>query len=234
MSIRFHDLAAADPAVRFSPFCWRIRFALAHKELAAEAVCWRFTDKDAIAFSGQGKVPVLQDGDTVVSDSWDIALYLEKAYPDRPTLFPEGSGIAHARFVRNWVEATVQLPILQLVIPELFEALHERDKAYFRESREARFGCSLEDFALPAEKAVPRIRNAFTPLRLTLTDQPFLSGETPGLADFIAVAPFYWAAAVSSSALLEQDDPVRSWVLRLHERYPAAREGCRLTSAQPG
>ncbi|MCC5857588.1 MAG: glutathione S-transferase N-terminal domain-containing protein [Ectothiorhodospiraceae bacterium] len=234
MSIRFHDLAGADPEVRFSPFCWRVRFALAHKGLAAEAVCWRFTDKEAIAFSGQGKVPVLQDGDTVVSDSWDIALYLEHAYPDHPTLFPDGSGIAHARFVKYWVETTVQLPILQLVLPDLFDSLHEKDKPYFRETREARFGCSLEDFTLPAEKALPRIRNAFTPLRLTLAEQPFLEGDTPGLTDFIAVAPFYWAAAVSPMTLLEPDDPVRAWVLRLHERYPIAHEDCRLTSAQPG
>ncbi len=234
MKLRYYDLAAADPDVRLSPFCWRIRFALAHKELEAEAICWRFTDKEAIAFSGQGKVPVLQDGETVVSDSWDIALHLERAYPDRPTLFPDGSGIAHARFVKNWLETTVQFPILQLVLPELFDSLHEQDKAYFRESREARFGCRLEDAALPAEKALPRIRAALQPLRLTLADQPFLAGDQPGLADFIAVAPFYWAAAVSSTALLEADDPVRAWVHCLHDRYPHAREGCRFKNAQPG
>jgi len=33
-----HDLAGADPAVRFSPYCWRIRFALAHKCLPVDAI----------------------------------------------------------------------------------------------------------------------------------------------------------------------------------------------------
>ena len=40
--IRFFDLAGADPDIRFSPNCWRIRMALAHKGLDAETVPWRF------------------------------------------------------------------------------------------------------------------------------------------------------------------------------------------------
>ena len=63
MTIRMYDLAAADPAVRFSPYCWRIRMALAHKGLDVETIAWRFTDKSAISFSGQGSVPVIRDGD---------------------------------------------------------------------------------------------------------------------------------------------------------------------------
>ena len=87
MTIVMHDLAGADPALRFSPYCWRTRMALAHKGLAVETIPWRFTEKDALAFSGQGRVPVIRDGDRVVSDSWAIAEYLEDAYPDRPSLF---------------------------------------------------------------------------------------------------------------------------------------------------
>ena len=77
MAIVMHDLAGADPALRFSPYCWRTRMALAHKGLAVETIPWRFTEKDALAFSGQGRVPVIRDGDRVVSDSWSIAEYLE-------------------------------------------------------------------------------------------------------------------------------------------------------------
>ena len=81
MSIVLYDLAGEDPDVRFSPYCWRTRFALAHKGLPVETVPWRFTDREAIAFSGQGKVPVIQDDGTVVSDSWAIAEYLEDQVP---------------------------------------------------------------------------------------------------------------------------------------------------------
>ena len=63
-----------------------------HKGLPFDTIPWRFTDKDAIAFSGQGRVPVLVDGDEVVSDSWTIATYLEDAYADRPSLFRGDGG----------------------------------------------------------------------------------------------------------------------------------------------
>jgi glutathione S-transferase len=45
MSMILYDLAGADPDLRFSPFCWRTRFALAHKGLPVETIPWRFTEK---------------------------------------------------------------------------------------------------------------------------------------------------------------------------------------------
>ena len=44
MTIRMYDLAGANPAVRFSPYCWRARRALAHKGLDVETNAWRFSD----------------------------------------------------------------------------------------------------------------------------------------------------------------------------------------------
>jgi hypothetical protein len=35
--------------------------ALFHKGLTFEAIPWRFSEKDTIAFSGQGLVPVIAD-----------------------------------------------------------------------------------------------------------------------------------------------------------------------------
>ena len=67
MPIEMHDLAGADASLRFSPYCWRTRLALAHKGLAVQTIPWRFTEKDALAFSGQGRVPVIRDGDRVVA-----------------------------------------------------------------------------------------------------------------------------------------------------------------------
>ena len=77
MSVVLYDLAGANPDIRFSPYCWRTRFALAHKGVPVETVPWRFTDTDVIAFSGQAKVPVIRDDGKVVFDSWLIAEYLE-------------------------------------------------------------------------------------------------------------------------------------------------------------
>lgn len=51
---------------------------------------------------GMMQVPVLIDGDKVLKDSFDIALYLEKAYPDGPTLFGSKEGEAAARYADNY------------------------------------------------------------------------------------------------------------------------------------
>ena len=81
MALTLYDLAGAQADRRFSPYCWRIRLAIAHKGLPVETIPWRFTDKEVIAFSGQGEVPVLVDGDKTLTGSWTIANYLEQAQP---------------------------------------------------------------------------------------------------------------------------------------------------------
>ena len=91
MTIQLYELVGKDDR-RFSPYCWRARMALEHKGLDYETVPVRFTDKDLIAFSGQERIPVVRDGDNVVSDSWDIAEYLERQYPDKASLF--GGGVS--------------------------------------------------------------------------------------------------------------------------------------------
>lgn len=217
MTIRLYDLAGEDPARRFSPFCWRIRMALAHKGLEVVTVPWRFTDKDAIAFSGQGRVPVIVDGDKAVHDSWKIAVYLDEAYPDRPMLFPEGHGVA--RFLNAWAD-TVQLPgLIRLVVADIEAHLHPKDKSYFRQTREKRLGVTLEEAQADREARVKDFRNLLEPVRATVAAQPYLSGEEPAYPDYIVFGAFQWARSVSDFRLLLPDDPVTSWRGRMLDLF---------------
>ena len=52
-------------------------------------------------------MPVIRDGDKVVANSFAIALYLDDAYPDRPTLFGGEGGKAMARFIERWSQLTI-------------------------------------------------------------------------------------------------------------------------------
>ncbi|MEC9368466.1 MAG: glutathione S-transferase N-terminal domain-containing protein, partial [Pseudomonadota bacterium] len=97
MAIKLFDLAGKDDALRFSPFCWRAKMALRHKGLPVEEIPWRFTEKDKIAQSGQGRVPVLVDGETWIHESWKIACHLDERYPDRPALMATAAERASAR-----------------------------------------------------------------------------------------------------------------------------------------
>jgi glutathione S-transferase len=176
-------------------------------------------EKDAIAFSGQKLVPVLVDGDKTVSDSWEIAKYLESTYSDRPSLFGGSTGEGLALFIKFWCEQKLNRIVLRIILPDLFACLHEKDKPYFRESREARFGATLEQYALPAKHGVSLLRDALSPMRSTLQRQPYLAGAEPTFADYIVFGTFQWARSVSPVALVETGDPVFDWCERLFDAF---------------
>ncbi len=218
MSIVLHDLAGADPDVRFSPYCWRSRFALAHKGQPVETVPWRFTDAGAIAFSGQGKVPVMRDDATVVSDSWAIAEYLEQRYPT-PTLFGGPTGLAHARFVNAWTDAVLVGGIARFIMRDLVDVIDPKDVAYFRSSRESRFGKRLEAVQDGREDALAGFRQSLSPLRLVLRRQPWLGGAAPSYADHIVAGTLMWPRCASRFELLEPGDMVAQWLDRVLDLY---------------
>ncbi len=218
MSIILYDLAGADADLRFSPYCWRTRFALAHKGLPVETVPWRFTDTAVIAFSGQGKVPVIRDGETVVSDSWAIAEYLEDQVPT-PTLFGGATGRAHAAFLNAWTDAVLVGGIARFIVRDLMDVIDPKDRDYFRSSREARFGESLEVVQQGREDRLKAFRDSLLPVRLVLRRQEWLGGAAPSYADHIVAGTLMWPRCASRFELLEANDPVALWFGRVLDLY---------------
>lgn len=219
MTRLLYDLAGADPDLRFSPFCWRTRLALAHKGLEVETIPWRFTEKERIAFSGQGLVPVLVDGERTVSDSWAIAMYLEETYPDRPSLFGGPAAQALTRFVNGWTDSILHPWIARMVVRDILDCLRPEDAGYFRESREKRFGMTLEALVATRRQNLPAFRKELQPVRLVLQAQPFLAGAAPAYADYIVFGAFQWARCVSGFRLLEAEDPVHAWRGRMLDLF---------------
>ena len=158
--------------------------ALAHKGLSADTIPWCFTEKQAIAPHQSEKVPVLLDGDSAVVDSWVIANYLEDKYPDRPSLFGGEGGRAVGRMLNWWGDGVIG-GIFPLIIADIPLNLKPVDAAYFRKSREARFGKPLEEVMAGRDKAVEGFRKTLDPLRLTLKTQPYLGGAAANYADYI-------------------------------------------------
>jgi glutathione S-transferase len=213
-----YELAAADPDRRFSPFCWRIRLALEHKGLAFEGRPWRFTERDALVFSGSDKVPVLVEDGRVIAESSVIAAHLEAAHSDRPSLFGGAAGLALTRFHVAWTDQVLHLALVPLLLLDIHRHLAEDDQAYFRKSREARFGKPLEAVCPDPEAQLAVFRRTLAPVRAVLRAQAFLGGEGPLYADHVVMGAFLWARGVGSLALLEPDDPVEAWRRRMLER----------------
>lgn len=211
--IEFYDLADKDGR-RFSPNCWRTRMALEHKGLPYRAVPVHFTQIPKIADGKQKTVPVIVDGPKTIGDSWHIAHYLEETYPDRPSLFGSGDGSALTLFLQSWTADVVHRGAIGLIVLDICGRIADVDKAYFRASREKRFGRTLEDVQAGRETRVVEFRASLQPLRMTLQSQPWISGASPHYADYLVFGAFQWARMVSSFALLSPDDIVAAWFER--------------------
>jgi len=218
MTLRLYDLAGADPNRRFSPYCWRIRLALAHKGLPVETIPWRFTEKAEIARSGGKTVPVLIDGDRWIADSWTIANYLEDTYQDSPSLF---GGAAARRLTRHYSSLADNLvsAIFAFIALDILQRIADKDREYFRTSREQRVGKTLEAFVADRDTRLAGFRASLSPLRATLKTQPFFGGDEPLYADYALFGQFQWARCISPFALLEETDPVKLWRDRLLDRF---------------
>ncbi len=209
MALKLYELVAGDGRP-FSPYCWRIRMALANKGLTAEFVPIRFSDKPQLAFSGQDRVPVLVDGRRTISDSWAIACHIERYYPT-PPLFGNGQANGMCRFINEWADRVLLPGIGPLIILDIFNHVHPDDREYFRSSREKRFGRTLEEIQADRETRVEDFRRTLAPLRTRVKDQPFVSGDFPGYADHVVFGGFQWARAISDFPLLSADDPINTW-----------------------
>ena len=144
MTITLYELTGGDETRPFSPHCWKVVLALAHKGLDFDRVAVPFTAVQEVEDHFGKTVPVLRDDDRVLADSFDIALYLDEAYPDRPSLFGGGAGPAYARFVEAWALTQLHTAIGGRLLLDIYKILEPEDQIYFRHSRETRFGKTLE------------------------------------------------------------------------------------------
>jgi glutathione S-transferase len=147
MTIVLHELVGADEARPFSPHCWKVVMALAHKGLPFERKPVCFTGVPGVEGGVSKTVPVIRDGSQVVADSFMIAAYLEETYPDRPSLFGGDGGQAMARFVESWSQSTLHAALNIIALKEIHDRLAPEDQAYFMPSREARLGKTFEQVA---------------------------------------------------------------------------------------
>ena len=214
MTILLYELAGTDASRPFSPHCWKTVMSLAHKGLPYRTVATPFTQVPLVEDGASKLVPVIRDGDRVVSDSFDIAVYLDETYPDRPSLFGGPGGMATARFVERWSQLTLHPFLGAAALMDIHGMLAPADQAYFRQSREKRFGKPIEEVPVDREHRLAAFRAGLEPLRSTLSYQRFIGGGSPLFADYIVFGAFQWVRIVSPFQTLAGDDPVAAWFER--------------------
>lgn len=217
--MQLYDLAGSSEALRFSPYCWRAKMALRHKQLEVETLPWRFTEKDRIAPTGQGRVPVLVDGERWVHDSWRIACYLDETYPDRPALMATPGERAAARFLNFWADTTLHPALRPMILMDVYNAAAEKDRPYFRESREEMLGVPLEQACPDREAALRALHGVMAPLGNALGEFDYLGGDAPKWADYIVFGSLQWANVVSPEDLLPESPAIRNWFGRMLDLF---------------
>ena len=206
-----------------SPFVWRSKFALAHKQLDYESVRLGFTEIPTSCEGRHKTVPILVDNDgSEVCDSLKIATYLDETYPEAPALL--GVNLSRAREIDGMINSAVFPGFFPLYIYDVWACLEGDQAAYFRKSREERFGATLEEISANRAERLPAARAALNPLRDEIAKAPWLSGNAPSYADYIVLAFFAWIKAAATIPPLAADDPIADYVARGFALYDGLGE----------
>lgn len=181
--------------IPFSHNCVKVRVALRLKGLPYETLDIPPMDRSAPRrASGQGLVPVLEDGGRAVHDSTAILLHLEERYPDPPLLPSDSRERAACLILEDWADATFMAASRRIAYVRALRTRGAIERLFFPRERglsrwirgriarrvlTKRFGLS--------ESRDPRDVAAVThgaDLAIArLSGRPYLFGEAPTIAD---------------------------------------------------
>lgn len=232
--LALYDLEGRDGR-RLSPFCWRTKYALAHKGLKWEDRPVGFGEIQSIGDGSHRTVPVLDHDGKLIGDSWKIAVYLDQTFQDAPPIFPSLDALHYAQFVERWLFTQVFTAMFPALVRQIHEHARPEDQDYVRRSRELQLGgMSLEDAEKRGAEGLGAMAVALAPLRAKLADMPYLNGNEPGYADIVAASTFMWARAVYPKKLFPPNDTVIPWfksILEMHGALGRSAPGYDITGA---
>ncbi|TFK39658.1 hypothetical protein BDQ12DRAFT_63644 [Crucibulum laeve] len=228
--ITFYDFASSVPGVTMSINTWKTRYSLNYKQIPYKTEWIEVSDIERVckkagippsSKKADGSdfytLPAIYDAstNTGVSDSLVIAAYLDKTYPDKPTLLPAGTEALHAAFVdafmskmgSSWRYFTPN--ILKLMTPSSAES--------FISARSAALGKPFLDTLLVGAEREAEWKNIEA--CLTTVDGwyqkngggLFIMGDTPSFSDFVVGGLLGLGKAISS------DMPEWSFVLEWND-----------------
>ena len=201
----------------FSPYTWRILMALNHKELyeKIERIQVKFSDKSAISHKGFKTVPVLEDKNTWIGESLNIAKYLDETYPDKPSLFGNKENLQLTSLINLYMDPKILGILARVIVADVYETIKPEDKIYFRATREKMLNNTLEEVEKESSKFIPIFQKEINPFRKILKDNEFFTGSKPMYCDYMLFGFFMWARNSSKKKLLEKDDVLWHWRERM-------------------
>ncbi len=200
-AVRIHHFAKSGHAHRALVFAKLA--GIAHEVVPVDLAAGAHKSPEFLAMNPNGQVPVLEDGEVVVSDSNAILVYLARTYA--PDWIPSDA-VGEAN-VQRW---------LTLAAGEIaFGSCAARLITVFGAPLDPNFA------AATAEKAMQKLEHG-------LTGRDWLVGEKPTIADVANYS--YTAHAPEGNVSLEPYPNVRAWLARFEalpgfEAMPATAVG---------
>lgn len=198
-----------------SPYAWRVLLTLEVKGLSYESRLIQFSRDDHrtpehLALSPRGKVPVLRDGDYVLTESLAIMAYLDRKHPDPPIF---GRSAEETGLIWKAISEfqSYVFPLADRIVVPAFG------------------GRSLD--AVDMQAAAGELHGELGHMEQAVSEPGWLAVERLSAAD-LAVYPFI--EALLRAAGKEAVRPMGLGFLPLAERYPALEDWRQRVTALPG
>ncbi|KAJ3220070.1 hypothetical protein HDU67_006826 [Dinochytrium kinnereticum] len=236
------DIKKADRVYYFSPNPFKIRLCLLHKRIPFETVEVEHIEiRDDLTkrFGAKATVPAIElDDGTIICDSFKIAEYLEKTYPDTPSVFSGTSEKASEAEIRigKVLSRSFEIGIpswsgtFELIFHELTGAFAEgsENRAYFLSDDRLGPNGYQTILARTADKEPLKkfSINGLKPLASILRDRPgeFFQGKVPGFVDFLVFGRYAMVRnanpAVAKEVFVDAIPELGEWIDRMLKLYP--------------
>jgi glutathione S-transferase len=208
--IILYDIPSPHPNKAWSPNTWKTRYCLNYKGLHYRTEWVEYPDIKALyehlgieakSFNEDGSpyhsLPVISDPSTgqIMSESFDIARYLDDQYPSKPKVFPPGSKMLIRSF-QMFFGASIS-DVFELIVPEA--KLNEASWDYYAKTRAKRFGKEVfEETKIKGEARREKLARLETGLEsisglYKLNEKGnYVMGETLSFADIAVASLMMW------------------------------------------
>ncbi|WP_339708105.1 glutathione S-transferase N-terminal domain-containing protein [uncultured Sphingosinicella sp.] len=217
-----------------SPFVWRTKLSLARKGLAYRSEMLGLTDIPKLFDGRFATAPIIDFGDRQMNESLAIAERLDEAYRDRPAIFAGPTERSMIGFFDHWLVQLIVTHVLPIYMLDAHDCSAPKERGYYRQSREAFFGRTLEALVADREACLPDLRRALEPVRKAIEDRPFLGGQTPNFADMCLIGLFIFVGTIATLPPLAAGDPLLDYARRALSAFgPETAELSLNLSAKP-
>jgi len=214
---------------KWSPNTLKIRMSLNIKKLPYTTEWVKFNEIEDVAKRLGAKptgtkptdgtpwytVPIVVNPSTgdVVSDSYQIAKYLDKTFPDSPLLIPQGTAGLEDAF-QDAIKQTAWSKVPIVVLQILHSRLSGDAAAHVRKIREAQVGKTIEEFSEGAEAQWAGYRDGYGRVATwydRVENSQFIGGGTnPTYADLVVASNLKWIKYLAGEDSKEWKD-ISSW-----------------------